>query len=184
MSDFQVIENALKTTSARQRLQRAWAGFWKGLLAGSILWLVVFGIYKIAPIPPVSLTIAGLAAACLLLAIVINSLLRRQSLLETARWIDERQKLQQRLSTAWEVAAKPDSDWKQLVVSDAAQQVRHVDPRCLTPLRWPRASRWALAVVALSVGLGFVPEYRSKAHVKKQQATKHIQDTGKQLAQF
>src|SRR5687767_3032343 len=105
MSDFQVIENALKTTSARHRLQRAWAGFWKGLLAAGLLWLVVFAIYKLAPIPPVSLTITALAAACLLLAIVINSVLRRQSLLETARWIDERQKLQQRLSTAWEVAA-------------------------------------------------------------------------------
>jgi chromosome segregation ATPase len=184
MSDFQVIENALKTTSARHRLQRAWAGFWKGLLVAGILWLVVFGIYKLAPIPPVSLTIAGLAAACLLLATVIISVSRKKSLLETARWIDERQKLQQRLSTAWEVASKPDSEWKQLVVSDAAQQVRHVDPRCLTPLRWPRASRWALAVVALSVGLGFVPEYRSKAYVKKQNDAKNVQEVGKHLAQF
>jgi len=184
MSDFQVIENALKTTAARHRLQRAWAAFWKGLLAGAALWLVVFAVYKVAPIPAVSLPIAGGLAGGILLFSIIISIWRKESLLETARWIDERQKLQQRLSTAWEVAAKPDSEWKQLVVNDAAQHVRHLDPRCLTPLRWHRATRWALAVIALSVGLGFVPEYRSKAYVKKQNDAKNVQDVGKHLAQF
>ena len=62
MSDFQVIENALKATSARHRLQRAWAALWKGLLAGGAVWLIVFGVYKVVPIPVVSLTAAGIAA--------------------------------------------------------------------------------------------------------------------------
>lgn len=184
MSDFQLIESALKTTAARHRWQRAWTGFWKGLLIAGALWLIVFAVYKLLPIPVVSLTIAGIAAGCALLASVIISIWRSESLLEAARWIDEKQQLQQRLSTAWEVAAKPDSEWKQLVVSDAAEHARTLDARRLMPLRWPRTTRWALAVVALSVGLGFVPEYRSKTYVKKQKDTQHIRETGKQLAQF
>jgi len=184
MSDFQVIENALKATSARHRLQRAWAGLWKGLLAGGLVWLVVFTIYKLAPIPVVSLTAAGIAAGVTLLVFLAIALFRRESLLEAARWLDEKQKLQQRLSTALEVAGKPDSEWKQLVVSDAAGHVRGVDPRRLAPLRWPKAGRWALLVLALGAGLAFVPEYRSKAYVKKQQDTQHVRETGKQMAQF
>ena len=184
MSDFQTIERTLKATAARHRLQRAWSGFWKGLLGGGIVWLVVFGIYKLLPIPVELLTVGAVVAGCILVAAVMLSIWRKESLLEAARWIDEKQKLQQRLSTAWEVAGKPDSEWKQLVVSDAAHHARHLDARRLLPLRWPGVTRWAVAVVALSVGLGFVPAYRTKAHVKKQQDTQHVRETGKQLAQF
>jgi hypothetical protein len=184
MSDFQTIERTLKATAARHRLQRAWSGFWKGLLGGGIVWLVVFGIYKLLPIPVELVTVGAVVAGCSVVVAVIFSIWRKESLLEAARWIDEKQKLQQRLSTAWEVAAKADSEWKQLVVGDAAQHARHLDTRRLLPLRWPSVTRWALAVVALSVGLGFVPVYRTKAHVKKQQDTQHVRETGKQLAQF
>src|SRR5688572_3074962 len=184
MSDFQVIENALKATSARHRLQRAWAALWKGLLAGGAVWLVVFGVYKVVPIPVVSLTAAGIAAGVTLLAFLAVAVFRRESLVEAARWLDEKQNLQQRLSTALEVSRSPESEWKQLVVSDAAGHVRGVDPRKLAPLRWPKASRWALLVLALGAGLAFVPEYRSKAYVKKQQDTQHVRETGKQMAQF
>jgi myosin heavy subunit len=42
-------------------------------------------------------------------------------------------------------------------------------------------SRWALVVLALTAGLGFVPEFRSKAYVQKQNEQKVIQEVGKQL---
>lgn len=184
MSDFQVIESALKATSARHRLQRAWAALWKGLLAGGLVWLLVFTLYKLRPIPVVSLTAAGIAAGVIVLVFLAVAFLRRESLLEAARWLDEKQKLQQRLSTALEVAGKPESEWKRLIVSDAAGHVRGVDPRRLAPLRWPKSARWALLVLALGAGLAFVPEYRSKAYVKKQQDTQHVRETGKQMAQF
>ena len=88
MSDFQVIENALKATSARHRLQRAWAGLWKGLLAGGLVWLVVFSIYKLAPIPVVSLTAAGIAAGVTLVVFLALALFRR-CLLYTSDAADE-----------------------------------------------------------------------------------------------
>src|SRR5437867_12214050 len=109
MSDLQIIESALKTAAKRHQLQRAWRGFWTGLLAAGLIWLVVFALYKLLPIPSQSLIAAGSLAGLALLVSVIASVWRKKSLLEAARWIDEKQNLQQRLSTAWEVAAKPDS---------------------------------------------------------------------------
>ncbi|MCI0744950.1 MAG: hypothetical protein L0Y58_06050 [Verrucomicrobia subdivision 3 bacterium] len=184
MSDFQIIESALKATSARHRLQRAWTGLWRGLFIGGTLWLVVFGTYKLLPIPLWSLSAAAIAAGAAVIISIIALVWRRQSLLEAARWLDEKTRLQQRLSTAWEVLPMPQSEWKELIVSDAARHVRGVDARKLVPLRWPAITRWALLVLALATGLGFVPEYRTKAYVKQQQNAAHIRDTGKQLAAF
>jgi DNA repair exonuclease SbcCD ATPase subunit len=184
MSDLQIIESALKTAAARDQLQRAWKGFWAGLLAGGLIWLVVFGLYKFLPLPTRSLMAGGLVAAGVLLFSVIFSIWRRKSLLQAARWIDEKQNLQQRLSSAWEAVAKPDSEWKQLLVADAARHARNMNVRGLMPLRLPRVSRWALTILALGIGLGFVPTYRTKAYVKKQQDVSHMRETGKELAQF
>jgi hypothetical protein len=54
-----------------------------------------------------------------------------------------------------------------------------MDPRKIFPYRLPRVSRWALAALALGAGLGFVPEYRSKAYVEKQQDAQAIKEVGK-----
>src|SRR4029077_1729080 len=45
-----------------------------------------------------------------------------------------------------------------------------------------KAARWALLVLALAAGLGFVPEYRSKAFVQKKADEKIIKEAGKQVA--
>ena len=48
----------------------------------------------------------------------------------------------------------------------------------------PRGSRWALLLLALGVGLGFVPDYRSKAFVQKQNEKQAIKEAGKQLVEL
>ena len=65
---------------------------------------------------------------------------------------------------------------------DAAEQVGHVDLRQLLPWQLPQASRWALVVLALTAGLGFVPEYRSEAHLQKQRAKESVKEAGRNLA--
>lgn len=184
MSDFQALEKALQTIARRHRLHRAWVGFWKGLFAGGLVWLVAYGAFKLLPIPSETLTAAAIAGVCALIFFTAAHAWRKQPLLEAARWLDEKQKLQQRLSTAWEVVGAPDSEWKQLLLRDAAAHVRNLDPRRFMPLGWPRMTQWALLIIGLGVGLGFVPQYRTKAHVKKQQDTKHMRETGKHLAEF
>jgi len=185
MSEFQLIEAALKRAARRRRGERAWRGLWLGLLIGGSLWLCVQGLYKLLPLPAWSLTAAGLGAGALIVTGLLAGVWKKSSLLETARWVDGHQHLQERLSTALEVATGPATGaWSELVVQDAARHAKEVDPRKLSPIRLTRVGRWALLVVILSAGLGFVPEYRSKRFLQKQQDAANIRDTGKHLAEF
>ena len=177
------IENSLERAARRRRLDRALHGFWRGLLIGGVLWLVVFGAYKLFPLPLWSLSVAGgVACLCMLGGVIVGGW-HKTSLLETARWVDGQKRLQERLSTALEMASSPTAgNWKDLLVADAAKHAQKLDPRQIVPFRLPTASRWALLVLALGAGLGFVPEYRSKQYLQKQHDSANIKDTGKQLA--
>ena len=97
--------------------------------------------------------------------------------------MDGQRHLKERLSTALEVAAESDTGtWRDLVVTDAAAHARGLDLRHLVPFRLPRATRWALVILALGAGLGFVPEYRSKAFLQKKADQQNIKEVGKRLA--
>src|SRR5438132_8128416 len=89
------------------------------------------------------------------------------------------------MSTALEAAAaETDGKWRDLVVADAAAHAKALDPRRLVQFNLPKATRWAVAVLALSAGLGFVPEYRSKSFLQKKAEQQNIKDVGRQLADF
>lgn len=183
MSELQLIETTLQRAARRRRLACALRGLWRGLLAGSLLWLVALGVYKLSPIPVAVLWWTGGAALlCPLVGFLLGGW-RKPGLPAMALWLDVKQNLKERLSTALEVgAANEDSSWGQLVVSDAAAHVSEIDPRRLVRFTLPKAARWAVLVLVLAVGLGFVPEYRSKAHQQKQADAKNIKEVGKQLA--
>lgn len=183
MSDLQMIEATLQRAARRRRSERAFRGLWQGLLVGAIIWLLTLSIYKLAPIPSWSLSAAGIVAACCALIGFIIGGWRKSSLDQTARWVDGKQKLQERLSTALEMSKHDGQEtWRELLVTDAASHLKELDPRKLVQFRLPKASRWALLVLALTAGLGFVPEYRSKSFQQKEADQKVIKDTGRQLA--
>src|SRR5882724_2358880 len=100
MSELQVIQDTLTRTSRRRRFERAWRGLGLGLLCGGSLWLVALALYKLLPIPFPGLVISGGLGMVMIVAGFFSGLWRRPSLMETARWIDSRQQLQERLSTA------------------------------------------------------------------------------------
>ncbi|MCL4787803.1 MAG: hypothetical protein KJ070_13580 [Verrucomicrobia bacterium] len=183
MSELQIIETTLHRAAQRRRLARALRGMWVGLFTGSLLWLMALAVYKLAPIPVTSLWWTGaVAMACLLFGFLIGGW-RKPSLPGTARWLDVQQNLKERLSTALEVGAtENDSSWGQLVVHDAAAHAGEIDPRRLVRFHLPKAARWAVLILVAAVGLGFVPEYRSKAHQQRQADAKVMKDVGKQLA--
>ena len=185
MSELQIIEATLERAARRRRWARALRGLWVGLLAGSAVWLVTLGVYKLWPIRLSSLLWAGgVALACPLGGILIGGW-RKPALPETARWVDVKQNLKERLSTALEVAAQPNgSTWEQLVVSDAAAHVKEIDPRRLVRFTLPKTARWALLILVLGAGLGFVPEYRSQKARQQQADVKNIKEVGKQLAEL
>ena len=183
MSELQIIESALKEASRRRRWARALRGLWYGLLVGAVLSLVVIGVWHLLPLPLWTLTTAALVPfPCALVGMIIGGW-HKTPLSEAARWVDGRQHLQERLSTALEVAGREGpGTWRDLVVTDAAEHAKGLDLRRLVPFRLPKATRWAVVVLALGAGLGFVPEYRSKSFLQKKVDEQNIKEVGKRLA--
>ncbi len=183
MSEIQVIQAALEGAARRRRIERGLRGLFVGLLVGGILWLVGLVIFKLAPVPLETLTWFGALA---LIGPGLGFLLgfwRKPSLAETARWVDVKQNLRERMSTALEVAeTQPPGTWRDLVLHDAASHAQVIEPKKLVPLPFTNAARWAAIVLVLAVGLGFVPEYRSKASQQKKEDEKIIKEVGKQVA--
>lgn len=189
MSELQVIESALQRAARRQRWARALRGLWHGLLIGAILsFLLICALHfpSVFPHSPwASITAAFLPLPFMLVGLVIGGW-RKPALNQVARWVDGKQHLQERLSTALEVASLPENGrWRDLLVTDAAGHAKELDARRLMPFNLPKAStRWALVALALAVGLGFVPEYQSKAFKQKEADKQVIKEVGKQLAEL
>ncbi len=182
MSELDTIQFALSRAARRRRWLRAWNGLWYGLLVGAGVWLAALAAYKLAPISISILPIAGTIAGISLLTGFFYGWLRKDTLQQTARWVDGHENLQERLSTALEVAASgKDEGWRTLVVADAARFAQQLEPRKLLPWGLPRISRWALLIVALSAGLGFVPEYRSKEFLEKKRDAQAIKEAGQKI---
>jgi len=155
MSSVQLIENTLKRTARRIRLARTWQALWRGLLIGGTLWLVVFAAYKLAPIPVWALYAVGTLALLTPITLSIVAGFRKISALETARFVDARKQLKERLSTALELSGSSSGDGarKELVIADAARHATGIDARQLLPLHLPAVARWALLVLAVGAGL-------------------------------
>src|SRR5437899_1808911 len=164
MSELQVIESALQRAARRQRWARALRGLWHGCLIGAILSLLLVSALHFPSIFPHS-PYAPMVAALLPLPFMLLGLMiggwRKPALNQVARWVDGKQHLQERLSTALEMAGTPEAGrWRDLLVTDAAGHAKGLDTRRLMPFNLPKAStRWVLVVFALTVGLGFVFEY-------------------------
>ncbi|HVK57531.1 MAG TPA: hypothetical protein VM735_02025 [Candidatus Kapabacteria bacterium] len=185
MSDLNLIVSTLAKTAQRRRLERGFRRFWQGLFWGAVAWLVFLAAYKLAPIPDEWVYYSWLVIPASALIAFFWGFSRSVTVNETARWVDSQVRLQERISTALEVS-KDDraAEWKNLIVSDAAKTVSSIKPKELLPLRLPGASKWALVVLILGVGLGFVPEYRSKATLAAKQDAEAIKQTGRELAQL
>ncbi|HVY72115.1 MAG TPA: hypothetical protein VHH73_19430, partial [Verrucomicrobiae bacterium] len=185
MSELHIIETALDQAARRRRWLRGWRGLWRGLLAAGSCWLLAVLIYKLLPVSPVIFYYAGgLAAACVAGGF-LSGWWRANTLPETARWLDSQKRLEERLSTALEVAKQEKaSNWRDLIIRDAARHAEGLDVRGLLPYRLPGISRWALLMLLLAAGLGFVPEYRSKEFLEKKKDAQNIKETGRQMAEL
>ncbi len=185
VSELSQIQTALRRVARRRRWGRAWRGFWRGGLLGALVWGLSLGLFKLMPIPTVVLWWAGaLGIACAMIGFIVGGW-RRPELAETARWVDVQLRLRERLSTALELAARPDAgSWRDLVLQDALSQIAKIEPEKLVPWRFPKVARWTLVVLMVALGLGFMPEYRSQAHQRRQADTKVIQEAGARMLEL
>jgi len=185
MSDLQFIEERLRDAARRRRRERAFRGLWQGVFVGALIWFLTLAVYKLTPVPVWSLAIAAIAGLMAAVAGVIVGGWRRNSVQETARWVDGRRHLQERLSSALELNENHGPEtWRELVVADAVSHARELDTRTLVQFRLPKITRWTLLVLAVAAGLGFVPEYRSKAYVQKEADKKVMTEVGRQLIEL
>jgi Asp-tRNA(Asn)/Glu-tRNA(Gln) amidotransferase C subunit/regulator of replication initiation timing len=186
MSELLIIEAALSRAARRRRWAAALRGLWLGLLVGAVISLLLDGACHLLPLPLwTRVAVAVAPFPCLLAGLILGGW-RRLGLAEAARWVDGREQLKERLSTALELATQPTAgSWRDLVVADAADHVRQLDPRRMAPLSLPATvTRWALVVLALGVGLGFVPDYRSKRFLQRRSDQQLIQQAGRRLAEL
>lgn len=185
MSALQEIENALERTARRRRLDQALRGLWSGVFWGATLFLLVLAAYKLLPLPVITLAIGGAVAIATMLGGFVAGYSRKPSRTNTAQWIDERRQLKERLSTALELGEATRADrWGQLVVHDAVQHASKLNPRELLPFHLTKLARWSVLMLVLAAGLGFVPEYRSKAYLDAKKDEAIIKETGRVLAEL
>jgi tetratricopeptide (TPR) repeat protein len=183
MSEKKVIDAKIDAATRRRKLQWGWQNMWLGLLIGVCLWLASLSVYKLAPVPQTTLLWAGVIGLALPLAGLLIGLAKRFAGSDTARWLDREIGLKERLSTAVEMSdiSAKNSAWSALVISDAAKAAGKIEPGKLLPLRLPKVCHWTLLVLAACVGLGFVPEHRSQAHLDHQRDSAIIEDVGQNL---
>lgn len=185
MSEFQIIQTALERAARRRRLANGLRGLFTGLLFGALLGLMALSAFKLMPIPETVLLAGCIAALLCPIVGFFAGFWRKPTLPEIARWVDVKQNLRERLSTALEVAeTQPPGMWRDLVMHDAASHAQEIEPKNLVPFSLTKAARWAAVVLVFAAGLGFIPEYRSKAYVQKKDDEKVIKEVGKQVAEL
>jgi predicted nucleic acid-binding Zn-ribbon protein len=187
MNPLATIQEAAARTATRRRWLSGWEGLWKGFIVGAALYTLALAVWKLVPISYDWVTGAGVLGLLCIPGGFFLGFHRKITVEEAARWLDQKQGLKERLSTALEFGGKAPSEevvnstWHQLVVADANAAAASVDPKALLPLRLPSRSRWVAATLAVAATLGFLPEFRTKAHVQDKKQAEVIKEVGTQL---
>ena len=185
LSEIEAILTTLEKVRRRIRWHRAWRGLWLGLLCSASVWTFALLLYKVLPFPLEWVLWAGGVALISIPACFGRGWLRSITKEEAARWVDQREGLKERLSTALELeqnqAASP---WWTLLLKDAARHASLINPKRLLPLHLPSFYSWILILLALGAGLGFIPEYRSKAVLQARQEKEIVRDVGRHLTEL
>src|ERR1022692_3722221 len=151
MSELQIIQSTLEQAAQRRRWARALRGLWYGLLVGAVLSLVLISVWHLVPLPLWTLTAAALVPLLCALGGMIVGGWHKTPLSEVARWVDGRQHLQERLSTALEFAGALRGLWYGLLVGAVLSLVL-ISLWHLVPL--PLWTLTAAALVPLLCALG------------------------------
>ena len=182
MKDRKFIEEKLKRAGNRRRWHQSWIGWWKGFFWGALLWLTTLVVFKLLPIPFASLAWAGVAWAAMAALGLLWNLIKPIDLSETAQWVDDQCGLKERFSAVLEFQEK--EHWGNVILNDAKQFLDRIQPKNLIKFHLPSLAKWSVLVLAVSAGLGFIPEYRTEAYLERQREEAVIKSTGEHLVKF
>ena len=114
-------------------------------------------VYKLLPVPFWTLSVGGGLLGWRQFDWVVIGGWKKISLSQAARWVDGKQHLQERLSTALELSKQRET-WTKPggidVSDDAASHAKEVDPKKLVQFRLPKVARWALVGFGVERGIG------------------------------
>ncbi len=154
------LARVLRTASIRVRLARAIRGGFVALVAAAAIGLLLtlaLHLRLIEELPPRKLWLGLLAS---LIAGALAGALRAVSARQAARLLDLRLGLQDRLTSALELADGPGSGaeaFRTAQSADASRSAAAADLRAAQPLRLPRCGWIGIAGTLLLFGLSFVP---------------------------
>lgn len=179
------IEAVISRAQSGIFLKRCWDRFWMSSLWGLAIaatWLILF---KLLPIVesyqwPVFSALFGIVFACVML-----SGIRYPGKSEAAAFLDLKQGLDERISTAYEYATSnrsPENDWTRLLIQDACSRIQSIDWHKLVTFSFPRSAKWIPVLGLAILGMGFIPEWRTEEFAKEAEFRELAQDTGKELA--
>jgi hypothetical protein len=182
MKDRRFIEETLKGTAKRRRWQQSWQKMWKGFFWGASIWLTNLIVFKLVPIPFASLAWSGAFWLTLTLAGFIRSQLTPINLYATAHWVDQQYGLKERFSALLEFKAQ--GEWADCILKDALRFLDRIQPGNMVPFKLPSLAKGSCLVLALSAGLGFIPEYRTQDYLLKKKQEAYIRSSGEHLVKF
>ena len=185
MKELQPIEDLLRRTALRRRLARGVRLSGKGLLFGLSLGLAASLLHKLLPVPAPTAAFLAVSAAAAWTAGFLRGFLPDAGLLPTAQWLDDAARLDERLSTALELAGLPDAspEWRERIVAEAVRVGTSVDPARVVAFRAPAAMPGSAAVLGLLVASLWIPPFRTESQVRREQEAAATRQAGTHLAQ-
>ncbi len=155
----------LRAAGRRQRARRLFGAVTLAATAGLAALVVGLLLEWLQPVTGWALhtgivlgVAAGVFAAVLLVAVAVV-MSRRPDIDALARAADRRFALDERLSTALEVAGSPQQEGlvADVLVADAGRRSRAVEPGALLPWRWPRLLAAVPVLALIAVGITLLP---------------------------
>ena len=179
MSDLQKIRTVLDRAARHRRWSRAWNGLLWGVFAASAIWLLALVAFKLLPVPFAALCAIGLGACGLMPVGFVWGWWKKDSPLDTAKWVDNELALKERLSAAIEFQSS--ESWGGVLLREGARSVSRASLGSVLQYRLPRVARWTVLLLFVGVTLGFVPEYRSQRMLDERKQAEIIKDAGTRL---
>jgi len=183
MTEIQKIESTIKKGQRKIFVANCWISGWKALLICSVAVTLWLGLYKIFPISNRHFWVGVYLTSSFAFLAGLIKYLRFPSKKYAATYIDQKQNLQERLTTILEWHDRSaQSPWTSLMLKDVSGKIDSIEWGQFIRFGLPKPAVWTLLILIITAGLGLTPKYRSEEFVQKEKFNTISKETGKELA--